>query len=157
MVSHGRYVVFQMAEVAIPRQMFQEILRLIAELRPQPHHPRQHEAFDCHAFKSNRDEECVQMPHESSQISSSTIVRAAPAAGSHPHLASWLPGTPQNRYYPRWSRSQPGNVGLNTSCITPLKAIPRFSAILSHEGVVCSATDIHDHPRRLCRSWSATF
>jgi hypothetical protein len=25
-----------MAEVAIPRQMFQEILRLIAELRPQP-------------------------------------------------------------------------------------------------------------------------
>ena len=35
-VSHGRYVTFQMAEVAIPRQMFQEILRLIAELRPQP-------------------------------------------------------------------------------------------------------------------------
>jgi hypothetical protein len=33
---HGRYVAFQMAEVAIPRQMFQEILRLIAELRPQP-------------------------------------------------------------------------------------------------------------------------
>jgi hypothetical protein len=25
-------------------------------------HPRQHEAFDCHAFKSNRQEECVQMP-----------------------------------------------------------------------------------------------
>jgi Transposase DDE domain group 1 len=35
-VSHGRYVVFQMAEVAIARQMFQEILRRIAELRPQP-------------------------------------------------------------------------------------------------------------------------
>jgi len=35
-VSHGRYVAFQMAEVAIPRQVFQEILRLIAELRPQP-------------------------------------------------------------------------------------------------------------------------
>jgi hypothetical protein len=35
-VSHGRYVVFQMAEVTIRRQMFQEILRLIAELRPQP-------------------------------------------------------------------------------------------------------------------------
>jgi hypothetical protein len=31
-----RYVIFQMAEVAIARQMFQEILRLIAELRPQP-------------------------------------------------------------------------------------------------------------------------
>jgi hypothetical protein len=35
-VSHGRYVIFQMAEIAIARQMFQEILRLIAELRPQP-------------------------------------------------------------------------------------------------------------------------
>src|SRR5215471_9231149 len=35
-VSHGRYVIFQMAEVAIAPQMFQEILRLIAELRPQP-------------------------------------------------------------------------------------------------------------------------
>ena len=35
-VSHGRYVIFQMAEVVIARQMFQEILRLIAELRPQP-------------------------------------------------------------------------------------------------------------------------
>jgi hypothetical protein len=35
-VSHGRCVAFQMAEVAVPRLMFQEILRLIAELRPQP-------------------------------------------------------------------------------------------------------------------------
>src|SRR5262249_38982573 len=35
-VSHGRYVIFQMAEVAIARQMFQKILRLIAELRSQP-------------------------------------------------------------------------------------------------------------------------
>ena len=36
LVSHGRYVAFQMAEVAIPRMLFAEILRLIAELRPQP-------------------------------------------------------------------------------------------------------------------------
>jgi Transposase DDE domain group 1 len=35
-VSRGRYVAFQMAEVAIPRQMFQEILQLIAELRRKP-------------------------------------------------------------------------------------------------------------------------
>jgi hypothetical protein len=35
-VSHGRYVIFQMAEVAIARQMFREILRLIAEPRAQP-------------------------------------------------------------------------------------------------------------------------
>jgi hypothetical protein len=35
-VSHGRYVVFQMAEVAIPRNLFADVLRLIAELRPPP-------------------------------------------------------------------------------------------------------------------------
>ena len=35
-VSHGRYVTFQMAEVAVRRQMFQEILRLIARLRAAP-------------------------------------------------------------------------------------------------------------------------
>jgi hypothetical protein len=35
-VSHDRYVAFQMAEVAIPRNLFADILRLIAELRPPP-------------------------------------------------------------------------------------------------------------------------
>jgi Transposase DDE domain group 1 len=35
-VSHGRYVAFQMAEVAVPRTLFAEILRLIAQLRPPP-------------------------------------------------------------------------------------------------------------------------
>jgi len=35
-VSHGRYVTFQMAEVAVPRHMFQEILSLIARLRAPP-------------------------------------------------------------------------------------------------------------------------
>jgi hypothetical protein len=35
-VSRSRYVALQMAEVAIPRRMFQEIFRLIAELRPRP-------------------------------------------------------------------------------------------------------------------------
>ena len=34
-VRHGRYVVFQLAEVAVPRTLFAEILRLIAELRPR--------------------------------------------------------------------------------------------------------------------------
>ena len=33
-VSRGRYVAFQMAEVAIPRGVFADILRMIAELRP---------------------------------------------------------------------------------------------------------------------------
>src|SRR3954447_23199257 len=35
-VSHGRYVIFQLAEVAVPRQMFAEILSLIARLRAPP-------------------------------------------------------------------------------------------------------------------------
>jgi len=35
-VSHGRHVSFQMAEVAVPRQMFADILSLIAGLRAPP-------------------------------------------------------------------------------------------------------------------------
>ena len=44
-VSLGIYVAFEMAEVAIPRNPFADILRLIAEMRPPP--SRQPcEAFD---------------------------------------------------------------------------------------------------------------
>jgi len=35
-VSHGRYVTFQLAEVAVSRQMFKDILMLIARLRVLP-------------------------------------------------------------------------------------------------------------------------
>jgi hypothetical protein len=35
-VSHGRYVAFQMAEVAISPHLLADILRLIVELRPPP-------------------------------------------------------------------------------------------------------------------------
>jgi Transposase DDE domain group 1 len=35
-VRHGRYVVFQLAEVAVPRALFAEILRRIDRLRPSP-------------------------------------------------------------------------------------------------------------------------
>jgi Transposase DDE domain group 1 len=35
-VNHGRYIMFQMAEVAVSRQMFSEILSLIARLRAPP-------------------------------------------------------------------------------------------------------------------------
>jgi len=35
-INHGRYVVFQMAEVAVPRQMFADILMLITRLRAPP-------------------------------------------------------------------------------------------------------------------------
>ena len=35
-VSHGRYVTFQMAGVSVSRQMFANILSLITRLRPPP-------------------------------------------------------------------------------------------------------------------------
>jgi hypothetical protein len=35
-VSHGRYVTFQLAEVAVPRNLFQKILGLIEDLRRRP-------------------------------------------------------------------------------------------------------------------------
>lgn len=38
-VTHARYVTFQVAEVAGPRDLYREILRLFAELRPPPASP----------------------------------------------------------------------------------------------------------------------
>ncbi len=35
-VRHGRYVTFRLAEFAVPRNLFREILRWIEELRPRP-------------------------------------------------------------------------------------------------------------------------
>jgi hypothetical protein len=35
-VSHSRYVMFQIAEVAVRRRIFQDILRLIPRLRAPP-------------------------------------------------------------------------------------------------------------------------
>ncbi len=35
-VRHGRYVTFQLAEVAIPRTLFADILRRIDRFRPKP-------------------------------------------------------------------------------------------------------------------------
>ncbi len=35
-VRHGRYVAFQLAEVAVPRQLFGAVLSLIAQLRAPP-------------------------------------------------------------------------------------------------------------------------
>ena len=35
-VHHDRYVIFQMAEVAVPKELFEKILRLIDGLRRRP-------------------------------------------------------------------------------------------------------------------------
>ena len=53
-VRHGRYIAFQMAEVAISRHLFADILRLIAELRPPPD-PAPRKAFGCHAVEQCDD------------------------------------------------------------------------------------------------------
>jgi hypothetical protein len=90
-VSHGRYVAFQISEVAIPRQMFQEILRLIAELRPQPPPaPGQREAARWSCVQEQSTGGVRPNASENSQISPSTTVRAARVDGSRPNLASVL-------------------------------------------------------------------
>src|SRR5262249_20738820 len=75
------------------------------------HRPRQHEAFDCHAFKRNRQEECVQMPVK--------MARSAPRASfglpellvaSTPRAS--LATRPERREYSRQFGSHPGNPGL---------------------------------------------
>ncbi|GAB5512210.1 MAG: hypothetical protein Rhims3KO_36110 [Hyphomicrobiales bacterium] len=35
-VSHGRYLTFQLSEVAVPRDLFADILERIDRLRPRP-------------------------------------------------------------------------------------------------------------------------
>ncbi len=35
-VRHARRITFQLAEVAVPRELFRKILRLIDDLRPRP-------------------------------------------------------------------------------------------------------------------------
>ena len=34
-IAHARYMVFQMAEVAVPRELFRRIFAMIDELRPR--------------------------------------------------------------------------------------------------------------------------
>jgi hypothetical protein len=71
-VGHRRYVAFQVAHVAIPRTLFGDILRLIADLRP-PAYPRSREVIGCHAFERNPKERCIWMttswafPHSARQ------------------------------------------------------------------------------------------
>jgi len=86
-VSHGRYIIFRMAEVAIARRMFQEILRLIAELRPQPPPA----LADVDVIIQEQPTEGVRPnARENGQIRPSTSVRVTRDAGSGQHLASVL-------------------------------------------------------------------
>jgi hypothetical protein len=89
-----------MAEVAIPRHMFQEILRLIAELRPSLR-LRRPEAFDGHALKSNGREKCVQMRGKMARSADHPpfpTVHVAAAVRATACLAK----TPENRENSHW-------------------------------------------------------
>ena len=100
-VSHGRYVALQMAEVAIHGKCSS---RYCGSLRNcgRSRHQRRREAFDGYAFKSSRWE-----ARENRQINPSATVRAARCAGS----PVWLPKKLENRYYSRQFGSHLGNVG----------------------------------------------
>ena len=78
-VPHGRYVAFQMAEVAIARQMFQENCGSSRNCG-RSHRLRQHETADSHAFRSNRREECVQMPSRTARSDTQTQLARLPLA-----------------------------------------------------------------------------
>jgi hypothetical protein len=52
-LRHGRYVNFQLAEVVVTRELFQALLRLIAELRPRSKQ-RLRNTPGGYAFNSNR-------------------------------------------------------------------------------------------------------
>ena len=95
-VSHGRYIVFQMAEVAIPRQMIQEILQLIANCGCCRRRHR-HETSDLHASTTTNGRNASESPRK---MARQTLERDAGAccAGSRPYLGSGLLGSPENRY-----------------------------------------------------------
>jgi Transposase DDE domain group 1 len=61
-VSHGRYVAFQMAEVAIPWQMFQEIFAAHRRTAAAATTSASVRRSMVTRSKSNRREECVQVP-----------------------------------------------------------------------------------------------
>jgi hypothetical protein len=104
-VSHGRYIVFQMAEVAIPGQMIQEILRLIAELRAAA-------AVGTGMRRPifRKREEGVRMPRKMARQTLEPHAGAC-CAGSRPYLGSGLLGSPENRYNLPHFRVHPGNPG----------------------------------------------
>src|SRR5260370_2964150 len=87
--------IFPMAEVAIARQCFS---RFCGSSRSYgcSHHQRQRETFDCHAFKSNRQKECVQMPGKMARSDPRPSARVTRGAGSGQHLASVLQESREN-------------------------------------------------------------
>ena len=68
-VDPGRYVAFQMTEVAIPRSLFADILRLIAALRPPPVISTT-QGVRRHAFPRKPRQSCILLTEKSSRFGS---------------------------------------------------------------------------------------
>src|ERR1700730_16421028 len=87
-----------MAEVAISRHLFRDILRLIAECVHRPIQ-RQRELFDCLAFEANRWERCVAMTENATCFGA----RRGVGPPRHPSTmrggASRLPKVPDRRRF----------------------------------------------------------
>jgi hypothetical protein len=64
-VSHGRYVAFQMAEVPIPDKCSWRFFAIDCGTTGRSHHQRPREHADHPTFKSTGQEECIQMPARS--------------------------------------------------------------------------------------------
>jgi hypothetical protein len=74
-VSHGRYVTFQMAEVAMSRRMFQEVLTLIARLQTPPRQPEVQKTDR----RAKRRKRCAQMGAERFSASAQSKWRFPPS------------------------------------------------------------------------------
>ena len=87
-IRHGRYIAFQMAEVAIPQHMFQEILGSSPNCG-RSRRLRQHETADGHTCNSDRQEDCARCrgkwTHPAAQRPSGRR-GMAPAVGTAPPL-----------------------------------------------------------------------
>ena len=83
-VSHGRYVVFLMAEAAIPRDLFADISRMTAELPPSP----------LASTLSVRTPSIPAKPRERRvSITSNSSISLVATAASAGHPPSWAPAT----------------------------------------------------------------
>ena len=86
---HGRYVTFQLAEVAVPRDLFREILRLIDGLWRSP----RHQIDAVRRQRRLRKERCVRMKknqHQSGVRGAFTSVSGAEKGQSWCHFLSGL-------------------------------------------------------------------
>ena len=87
-VSHGRYVAFQMAEAAIRAATVPGDIAAHRNNCGRSHHRRRHGTTDGHVFRDNRREDCVQMPRK---MDTSRGSRAVWAPGTAPVVGMGAP------------------------------------------------------------------